>query len=1511
MAEELNSNPGQLVSAPIVPSLPELESGIDPTQALHTPPPVITPLLPTGTPESARINDQLQGNFNTGPNPGARPFEVMKNGTADYISALSDSIKNDDDVTDPYKYGRAYAYGSGYKNMNFDRYYKHPKFKELGFSPYSNNETYYNEKSSWWDDFNRAKGEYMNLAWSGFKSVWGSEEDANEEMQKGMAIGTSSREGFGAWITNFGLNSAYTVGIASELAVENAALAAAEAATFGIATPEVGTLAYLRNSMGIGKLAKAVTGTADFIKGLKTAGSAKNFFTAAKLGEKAVDIAKWANPFERSLEFGTHLVKGTGGVQDLSNMAKVSKTFGNFYRDLRELNLAHSEAKLEGEGASTEYQNKAIDDFYAENGRMPEGQEARDIFDKAQSVKATVTLANDATIYLTNKLVLDDLLDGAVPGKALAKSYMEGSGRFFERTAAKDFQAGTTQAYKAGEATFGQKAKDFLIKSPYLPWTKSYMLGNLGEALQENLQEVISQSTLDYYEKIKKDPAQNGFYGALGSIGKSISGQFTPQGFDTFLQGYLTGALVQGGSGLVMQGGKRVFNRKAIEAEKETAEKTENDKYNAANFVLENSLIYGGHHADVASSLRALKEQKDQDVQEGDVKGAKDRQAEIQTNYFEKLARTNSMNLVTDHVDDLLSLENKDLENAFHNKESADVIREKLNTLKDRAESYQEDYDRVKRMKPNPYNPWMYSGRDRDGNLKYPEQYNSEMRRYLAHDKAVSDILSAKSMHADIAGRMEKIMNVLSGTGSLQNFYNKKTGQEMAAADLTVLIDPIQRGGKIADNTALIAVMKDGTPEQKKQAKALQREVDLYNEWNTFADTFITELRQASKPGAEAKPEGVDFAIKNLYKTYRNYIKFKTSQNKGYVFEDQLKEGFKHIKDFLDLSTDEMKAVNTINTLSDPDMFNRYTDILSNVFKIAKDNELRHLEEAFQKFEAMTKKNKMLKEIFGLGLFVLPDDIKLINDYEVTRFYNVADKSVLSTSDPKYKEAVEIVRKYGRAAGVDYADEVVSPDKHVIKRNADGTFSVIDPKGLQVEKPYKTREEAEKVVDKLNEILEKEKAKPAETPVTPSPKAEDIEAKKADIERRRQEELNFSKKDVTVKIETYEGIYKDTGDTHIVTVRTMEDGTKIIQEKVKGDKTPMPQERIKEDQLNLPIENFTTLDKGSLNKVGEETVTESKIKDKINAKYDAELAALEQPVEAPVIETAPEVKAPSPVAKEAEPIKIGKGFTINSPYATYTVERQIPNTDKYIVEVKMADGSYQKIQLAYPELLANYEKHKDYKKVEEEPDIVKNIMNQYAEIRNYDDLKDWDRNVLIIVGSDVDNEAVKRLHGVDLRTDVEKLKQAAYESIIENSKKIENLDPGLAVYLSDRTAMIVLENDGKTVTLVSPSDYSDLRKGAEVVPSKEAIENYTGPKVVLTEADLKDKIKMISGTPKEAAETVKTLTPQEIKDSDEAVKQAATDETAQIKEDAEKAKAKTSDERKKDILETINQCKKG
>ena len=1034
MEQPIASNDNGLTSNQILPTLPEIQSSIDPTALLKTPPPVITPVIPSGLPQNININDQLQGDYNTGPNPGAKPSNIQK-GTSDYANALIDKIQNDDLVKDEFKYGRTYSYGSGYKNQNFERYYKHDKFKQLGFSPYRDNEAIYNQQGSWWDDFNRMRGEWDNLAYSGFKSIWGSEETANEEMAKGMAIGSSNREGLGGSIVNFGLNSAYTVGIIGELALEDAALAAIEALSFGTATPAVGAAGIARNTMAFGRLVKAWEGTYGFLKALKNAETAKNVFTAAKAGEKLTDIAKFINPLQRSVEWTTHLAKGTNGVKSLGKMAKVTKTFGNFYRDLRELNVAHSEAKLEGEGAAVEYQNKLIDEFYNTNGRMPNNEEAQDIYQRAQSVKATVTLANDLTIYATNKLVFDDLFEGFRPGAKISEAFLEGTGRFLKRTEAAAFKAGEKTAFSAGEKSTGKKIADFLTKSQYVPWSRKYIVGNLGEALQENSQEIIRIAAQDYYDRIHSDPSQLGFYGTMASVGKGTSDQFSGQGLETFLSGFMMGSLIQaGGKGLKSLGDVATRGGKAAvysatggkkgtewgaqtesERAKKQAEQTDNEILNAANYIAENALIYGGHRADIASAIKIAAEAKNAKVAEGDQKTARDMTNELQLNHFDILAKTGNMGLITEHVNDMIKLSDEDLTNAYNNPVTSEgvtmtgeQIREKLQGLKNNAEGYERAYKKAHKLKPNPFNPWMFNPK------KFPEEYNQQMNGYLAHEAAISDMIFANETYSNIAERMSKMGAEMAGTGVFSNFYNNAGSTTPLASaigtDISVLVDNPLMISHLQSLNDQIDTYSTGTPDEKRKAKELEKTRELLTEWRMHVDRFRSELKSD-------KGENLEWHIQQMHDVYSKYVNHIAKTKNGFVFTEQMNKGFNQLKDFLALEHDKGRYVNTINRFSDPNMFDRYIDIQKEIQASQRAQKIDNINKALESFKQMAKTNKMINEIFNLGLFAMPDDAERLKNFSIVDFYNITDKSLLNKDDPKYKQALDIIEKYAEQAG--------------------------------------------------------------------------------------------------------------------------------------------------------------------------------------------------------------------------------------------------------------------------------------------------------------------------------------------------------------------------------------------------------------------------------------------------------------------------------------------------------------
>ena len=193
------------------------------------------------------------------------------------------------EVVNPYQLGKQKLYGAGLNHHQFERYYAHPKFETLGFSPLRDNETFYNTNSSWFDDFRRASGQWVTLTGLGIKDAVGfgdlTDTENAKTYEKAMAIGSSTREGAGGFATNLFLNSGYTMGIMAEMALEELGLALATAATVGGASPITAPAMALRAQRAFSKVNQGLSAGKNILKALdnlKDINKARQYFTALK-----------------------------------------------------------------------------------------------------------------------------------------------------------------------------------------------------------------------------------------------------------------------------------------------------------------------------------------------------------------------------------------------------------------------------------------------------------------------------------------------------------------------------------------------------------------------------------------------------------------------------------------------------------------------------------------------------------------------------------------------------------------------------------------------------------------------------------------------------------------------------------------------------------------------------------------------------------------------------------------------------------------------------------------------------------------------------------------------------------------------------------------------------------------------------------------------------------------------------------------------------------------------------
>lgn len=205
-------------------------------------------------------------------------------------------------------------------------------------------------------------------------------------------------------------------------------------------------------------------------------------------------------------------------------------------------------------------------------------------------------------------------------------------------------------------------------------------------------------------------------------------------------------------------------------------------------------------------------------------------------------------------------------------------------------------------------------------------------------------------------------------------------------------------------------------------------------------------------------------------------------------------------------------------------------------------------------------------------------------------------------------------------------------------------------------KPQVDRE-AEKINQNPSEAQKKasvEKAQQSLFGQEPAPVSNpsDIAAKKADIERRRQEELNRAEQNEVIKAETYEAYNQQTGEKQLVQVRTTKGGKKEIFIQGEGIQEgrliwislgSKYSSEVGNDLLLRFVDDpklIKTQDEGEFLTELKETFKGKTKRERIDEKYDAELEAISSSQQ--VSQEAANVNQnPSPAQKEAGNYKKG------------------------------------------------------------------------------------------------------------------------------------------------------------------------------------------------------------------------------------------------------------------------------
>ena len=228
----------------------------------------------------------------------------------------------------------------------------------------------------------------------------------------------------------------------------------------------------------------------------------RTFWQIAKGASKGT-MSPLKNTFTALGDIGEVVTKG-GKSYNLTNLAKIYKTAGGFYKDVRNFNMALSEARLEAGIVENQIYDNGYNQYYNKFGEAPSDKVQKELIRKSKEGSLDTLYWNTALIYVSNSITFNNLLGPK-----------GGVGGFMRNTMKEVTSVGGGKFGSLGKVVYNQGKKIFqfqantakgLVKSwASQPIYKSaigtlgYFKKNFTEGIQENLQEVISGANEKYY----------------------------------------------------------------------------------------------------------------------------------------------------------------------------------------------------------------------------------------------------------------------------------------------------------------------------------------------------------------------------------------------------------------------------------------------------------------------------------------------------------------------------------------------------------------------------------------------------------------------------------------------------------------------------------------------------------------------------------------------------------------------------------------------------------------------------------------------------------------------------------------------------------------------------------------------------------------------------------------------------------------------------------------------------
>jgi hypothetical protein len=945
------------------------------------------------------------GNPVTGSNPKAKAQTDLKMfETADSANDLENNLRQSvASYENPYARMRPYSYNGDYDGANFERYHSTDQYKTLGFSPYRDNESLYNDKMTLGDQFSRAASQWDNLTRTGFKSgirAWGTlftdplapDMKSADEMKRAMAIGSSGAGGVGGFLINTYLNSGYTYGVVVDFVAEELAMAAATYFTAGFAgeatLPGMAAKAGLaaRRLAGFGETAAQ---TAKILgKGAET----ERLANAARQGNEALNSLKnglntvsdmqsfWktmpgkaikgafdvVNPLENTL-------KALKSTDYATGLAKTAKTFGAFADDVIQVKQIVSEAVLEGGMAKMDITEKLIDKYREEHfGQDPEGEELGKIENLANQEAHRVALYNLPAIGVSNKLMYATMI--APISKLIGRGTSTSLSSVLFKKPLKGAQ-GVAPFEVLGKGMGARAAaglKSLANPKIYGEFGMNYLKANVAEGVQENLQEAISTGAVAHALASYSDPTKAAYEGYMGYFLHGLNEQFSAQGAETFAGGFAMGMFVQpvmGSASWTVNRLAEVVNKKEVSEYKARKEAQDQRDAAALNALYADDLRFFSPDLKSSITQQGLAKDFHNAVQNGDEKEARDAQFNTIQNHLSTAIRTGKLDIFLEKLAQYKDLDPKAALEAFSKygittEEDAVKAQGQIDGIIARAKNLRNKSENIGSEFPDPYRPQEHQAGS--------PAHRAAVIASEAWEEAKQNLIYAESAFDDHADRVAKMATTFSGIAASIGKTDAQTFMR--------LLDPNDTDIELETLKQEIKSLDETLPEQNKIKKEKEKTLQLLADYHGLV-----------KAGAEANATDKIIINKEAKKRFKKYVNHVSGKNNSIVFDTEVNKAYQLILDSHTLKNEMRGLARSINVLNNPKGFLNTQERLFNAFlnidkeQIVKDN--------LETSGVITLNNKLHNAMGELGI-KLPEEFMDV--------YNKAIKDNTEVPTPEY-----------------------------------------------------------------------------------------------------------------------------------------------------------------------------------------------------------------------------------------------------------------------------------------------------------------------------------------------------------------------------------------------------------------------------------------------------------------------------------------------------------------------------